>query len=111
MDNVCEQHEDLAVSGKGGIGMNTKNTMTKEQNEMSYSGITDQIFAATCKFKQMTTMLGVLIEMVEKEISTPEQAMFFAESQKALDDFLHITYDGVYGSIRILDMLQKGSAA
>lgn len=26
MDNVCEQHEDLAVSGKGGIDMNTKDT-------------------------------------------------------------------------------------
>lgn len=91
--------------------MSAKDTMTKDQNEMSYNDISDQIFAATCKLEQMTTMLAVLIEMVEKEVSTPEQAMFFAANQKTLDDFLHITYDGVYDSIRILDGLQKGGAA
>lgn len=90
--------------------MGKTDTMTKEQNEMSYNDIADQIFVATCKLEQMTTMLGVLIEMVEKEVSTPEQAMFFAASQKTLDDFLHITYDGVYDSIQILDRLQKGGA-
>lgn len=26
MDNVCEQHEDMAVFGKGGIDMNTNDT-------------------------------------------------------------------------------------
>jgi hypothetical protein len=90
--------------------MGKTDTMTKEQNEMSYNDIADQILVATCKLEQMTTMLGVLIEMVEKEVSTPEQAMFFAASQKTLDDFLHITYDGVYDSIQILDRLQKGGA-
>lgn len=90
--------------------MGKTDTMTKEQSEMSYNDIADQIFVATCKLEQMTTMLGVLIEMVEKEISTPEQAMFFAASQKTLDDFLHITYDGVCDSIQILDRLQKGGA-
>lgn len=91
--------------------MGTKDTLTKEQDSMSYNDVADQILAATCKLEQMTTMLAVLIEMVEKEVSTPEQAMCFAANQKTLDDFLHITFDGVYDSIQILDRLQKGGVA
>lgn len=90
--------------------MSIKDTNTNEQTSMSYNDVADQILAATCKLEQMTTMLGVLIEMVEKEVSTPEQAICFAASQKTLDDFLHITFDGVYDSIQILDRLQKGGA-
>lgn len=91
--------------------MSIKDTNTNEQTSMSYNDVADQILAATCKLEQMTTMLGVLIEMVEKEVSTPEQAICFAASQKTLDDFLHITFDGVYDSIQILDRLQKGGAS
>lgn len=91
--------------------MSIKDTNTNEQTSMSYNDVADQILAATCKLEQMTTMLGVLIEMVEKEVSTPEQAMCFAANQKTLDDFLHITFDGVYDSIQILDRLQKGGAS
>lgn len=90
--------------------MSIKDTNTNEQTSMSYNDVADQILAATCKLEQMTTMLGVLIEMVEKEVSTPEQVICFVASRKTLDDFLHITFDGVYDSIQILDKLQKGGA-
>ncbi len=76
---------------------------------MSKNDMLDTVFDATCKLELMQTMLGVLINMVEKiDVKTPEQAMEFAVNQNVIDDFLHITLDGVNYATQILNDLQKG---
>ncbi len=71
---------------------------------MSKNDILDQIFAATSKLELMQTVLGVLIETVEKEeANTQEKALHFAANQNMIDDFLHITLDGVYFAIQTLN--------
>ncbi len=53
-------------------------------------------------------MIGVLINMVEKEeVKTPEQAMKFAANQNIIGDFLHIILDGVCYAIQTLDELDE----
>lgn len=75
------------------------------------SDMLDKVFEATCKLELMQTMLGQLINMVEdEEIKTPEQAMYFANKQHVIGDFLHITLDGVFYAIQTLNGLQKGGA-
>lgn len=64
----------------------------------------DQIFIATSKLELMQTVLGVLINTVEKEeANTQEKALRFAANQNMIDDFLHITLDGVYFAIQTLN--------
>lgn len=77
---------------------------------MSKNEIIDTAFTAQCKLELIKTVVETLIEMVENfgEIRTPEQAMYFAHNQNVIDDFLHITHDGVYFAIQTLDGLQKG---
>lgn len=76
--------------------------------KMSKNDMLDEVFNATCKLELMQTVLGVLINMVEKEeVKTPEQAMKFAANQNVIDDFLHITLDGVCYAIQTLDGLQN----
>lgn len=71
---------------------------------MSKNDILDQIFAATSKLELMQTVLGVLIETVEEEeANTQEKALHFAANQNMIDDFLHITLDGVYFAIQTLN--------
>lgn len=71
---------------------------------VSKNDILDQIFAATSKLELMQTVLGVLIETVEKEeANTQEKALHFAANQNMIDDFLHITLDGVYFAIQTLN--------
>ena len=79
---------------------------------MSKNEIIDTAFTAQCKLELIKTVIETLIEMVEDrgEIRTPEQAMYFANNQNVIDDFLHITHDGVYFAIQTLDGLQKGGA-
>ena len=71
---------------------------------MSKNDILDQIFAATSKLELMQTVLGVLIETVEKEeANTQNGALHFAANQDMISDFLHITLDGVYFAIQTLN--------
>lgn len=76
---------------------------------MNKNEILDTAFAAQCKLELIKTVIETLINMVEDdgEIKTPEQAMNFAYNQNVIDDFLHITHDGVYYAIQTLDGLQK----
>lgn len=80
---------------------------------MNNNKIIDTAFTAQCKLELIKTVIETLINMVEDsgEIKTPEQAMNFAYNQNAIDDFLHITHDGVYFAIQTLDGLQKGGGA
>ena len=80
---------------------------------MSKNEIIDTAFTAQCKLELIKTVIETLINMVEDngEINTPEDAMNFAYIQGTIDDFLHITYDGVYFAIQTLDGLQKGGGA
>lgn len=66
--------------------------------------ILDQIFTATSKLELMQTVLSVLINTVEKEeANTQEKALHFAANQNMIDDFLHITLDGVFFAIQTLN--------
>ena len=80
---------------------------------MSKNEIIDTAFTAQCKLELIKTVIETLINMVEDngEINTPEDAMNFAYIQGTIDDFLHITHDGVYFAIQTLDGLQKGGGA
>lgn len=77
---------------------------------MSKSEIIDTAFTAQCKLELIRTVVETLIEMVEncKEVTTMEGAMNFAYIHGTIDDFLHITHDGVHFAIQTLDGLQKG---
>ena len=71
---------------------------------MTKNDILDQIFAATSKLELIQTVLSVLINTVEKEeANTQEKALHFAANQNMIDDFLHITLDGVCFAIQILN--------
>ena len=71
---------------------------------MTKNDILDQIFVATSKLELMQTVLGVLINTVEKEeANTQEKALHFAANQNMIGDFLHITLDGVYFAIQTLN--------
>ena len=77
---------------------------------MTENDILDQIFAATSKLELIQTVLGVLIETVEKEeANTQEKALHFAANQNMIDDFLHITLDGVYFAIQTLNGVYEDS--
>lgn len=78
---------------------------------MSKNDILNQVFTATCKLELMRTVIETLINMVEDngEIKTPEQAMDFAYIQGTIDDFLHITHDGVYFAIQTLNELRDNA--
>lgn len=77
---------------------------------MSKGDIIDTAFTAQCKLELIKTVVETLINMVEdvKEVTTPDGAMNFAYIHDTIDDFLHITHDGVYFAIQTLDGLQKG---
>lgn len=71
---------------------------------MTKNDVLDQIFTATSKLELMQTVLGVLINTVEKEeANTQEKALHFAADQNMISDFLHITLDGVYFAIQTLN--------
>lgn len=77
---------------------------------MSENDILDQIFAATSKLELMQTVLGVLINTVEKEeANTQEKALHFAANQNMISDFLHITLDGVFFAIQTLNEAYRDS--
>ena len=70
--------------------------------------VLDQIFTATSKLELIQTVLSVLINTVEKEeANTQEKALHFAANQNMIDDFLHITLDGVYFAIQTLNGARK----
>lgn len=72
--------------------------------------VLDQIFTATSKLELMQTVLGVLIETVEKEeANTQEKALHFAANQNMISDFLHITLDGVCFAIQTLNEAQNST--
>ena len=72
--------------------------------------ILDQIFTATSKLELMQTVLVVLINTVEKEeANTQEKALHFAANQNMIDDFLHITLDGVCFAIQALNEVYNDS--
>ena len=71
---------------------------------MTKNDILDQIFVATSKLELMQTVLGVLINTVEKEeANMQEKALHFAANQDMISDFLHITLDGVHFAIQTLN--------
>lgn len=71
---------------------------------MTKNDVLDQIFTATSKLELMQTVLGVLINTVEKEeANTQEKALHFAANQNMIGDFLHITLDGVCFAIHTLN--------
>ena len=71
---------------------------------MTKNDILDQIFVAASKLELIQKVLGVLINTVEKEeANTQEKALHFAANQNMIDDFLHITLDGVYFAIQTLN--------
>lgn len=77
---------------------------------MSKNDILDQIFTATSKLKLIQTVLGVLIETVEKkEANAQERALHFAANQNMISDFLHITLDGVLFAIQTLNEVQNSA--
>lgn len=77
---------------------------------MTENDILDQIFVATSKLELMQTVLGVLINTVEKEeANTQEKALHFAANQNMISDFLHITLDGVYFAIQALNEAQSNN--
>ena len=77
---------------------------------MTKNDILDQIFAATSKLELMQTVLGVLIETVEKEeANTKDGALHFAANQNMIGDFLHITLEGVYFAIQALNEVYNDS--
>ena len=84
----------------------------RQGERMGENDILDTAFTAQCKLELIKTVIETLISMVENqgEIKTPEQAMKFAYLQETIDDFLHITHDGVYFAIQTLSGLQKGGA-
>lgn len=86
--------------------------LERQVRTMSKNEIIDTAFLAQCKLELIKTVIETLINMVEDcgEVKTPEQAMLFAHNQNVIDDFLHITHDGVYFAIQTLDELQKGGA-
>lgn len=72
--------------------------------------IFDQVFTATSKLELMQTVLGVLINTVEKEeANTQEKALHFAANQNMISDFLHITLDGVCFAIQTLNGVYEDS--
>ena len=77
---------------------------------MSKNDILDQIFTATSKLELMQTVLGVLIETVEKEkANTQDGALHFAANQNMIGDFLHIALDGIYFAIQTLNEAYEDS--
>lgn len=79
---------------------------------MSKNEMLDEVFTATCKLELIKTVIETLIDMVEdvEEVHTTEGAMNFSYIHGTIDDFLHITHDGVYFAIQTLNGLQKGGA-
>lgn len=82
-------------------------TEQQKENEMSRNDMLDEIFEATCKLELISTVAGDLINTVECNVNSPEDAMFFAANQNKLSDFLHIILDGLNYSTKILNGLQK----
>lgn len=77
---------------------------------MERTDILDQIFIATSKLELMQTVLGVLINTVEKEeANTQEKALHFAANQNMISDFLHIALDGVFFAIQTLNEAQNSN--
>lgn len=77
---------------------------------MTKNDVLDQVFTATCKLELMQTVLGVLINTVEKEeANTQEKALHFAANQNMIGDFLHITLDGVCFAIQTLNGVYEDS--
>lgn len=75
-----------------------------KETSMSKNDILDQVFTATSKLELIQTVLGVLINTVEKEeANTQEKALRFAANQNMIGDFLHITLDGVFFAIQTLN--------
>ncbi len=79
---------------------------------MNKNEIIDTAFTAQCKLELIKTVIETLINMVEdvRDVHTTDGAMDFALIHGAIDDFLHITHDGVYFAIQTLDELQEGGA-
>lgn len=68
------------------------------KNEMS-----DKMFEATAKLELMQTLIGVMINMVEeREVVTPEDAMYFAHQKYTIGNLLHIALDGVVEAKAVL---------
>ena len=82
----------------------------RQGGTVTKNDILDQIFAVTSKLELIQTVLGVLINTVEKEeANTQEKALHFAANQNMIDDFLHITLDGVCFAIQALNEVYNDS--
>lgn len=82
--------------------------MMNNKENIDVIDILDGVFSASCKLKLMQTVLGVLIKIIEDEDDIKETAIHLATNQGVIDDFLHITLDGVCFAIQTLDELQEG---
>jgi hypothetical protein len=70
---------------------------------MAKNEMEDKMFEATAKLELMQTLISVLINMVEdSEVSTAEDAMYFAHKKDTIGDLLHITLDGVVEAKEVL---------
>ena len=66
---------------------------------MRKNDILDQIFTATCKLELMQTVLGVSINMTEKEE--------IVYNRDIISDFLHIALNGICRALEILNKIQE----
>lgn len=80
---------------------------------MKNNKITDKVFEAAAKLELMHTLVGVLINRVDVgEITTPEEAMYFASCKNEIKDLLCIALDGIVEAETILSGIGKeGDAA
>lgn len=75
---------------------------------MNENYISDKIFEATGKLELMQTLIGDLINKVEKKnADTVKNAMYFAGQQDTIASFLHIALDGICDSIKLLEEAQQ----
>lgn len=71
--------------------------------------ILNEVFEVSGNLELTQELIGVLINMVEKEdVSTPNGAMYFANQQDTIGALLHIALDYVFNAKVSLEKLQDG---
>lgn len=73
--------------------------------------ILDEVFEVSGNLELTQELIGVLINMVEdKDVSTPDDALYFASQQDKIGALLHIALDYVFNAKVSLEKLQDGKA-
>lgn len=69
--------------------------------------ILNEVFEVSGNLELTQELIGVLINMVEdKDVSTPDGAMYFASQQDKIGALLHIALDYVFNAKVSLEKLQ-----